>query len=74
MFNLHLTKDGSSVVRHGNFPIGGDENFVQSCIMFEFSLDISGEVEEPLGPNDVRMMLATVFAARICCYEFIGSK
>ena len=41
--------------------------------MFEFSLDISNEMEEPLGPNDVRMMLATVLAARICCYGVLES-
>lgn len=37
MFDLHLTEDGGSVIRHRNFSIGGDENFVQSwevCVSF----------------------------------------
>ena len=69
MVNLHLTKDGSSVVRHSNFSIGGNEDFVQSYggDTLEPSVDASIEIEKPLGPNDVRMMLATVLAASICC-------
>jgi hypothetical protein len=75
MLDLHLTKDSGSVVRHGNFTIGGDENFVQPYMVhLSFSLGISSEMEEPLGPNDVRMMLATVLAASICCCGFIGSR
>jgi len=33
MLDLHLTEDGSSVVRHGNFAIGGDENFVEPYVI-----------------------------------------
>ena len=34
MLDLHLTKDSSSVVRHGNLAIGGDENFVQPYAVY----------------------------------------
>lgn len=75
MVNLHLAEDRSSVVRHGDFSIGGNEYFVQSyAVCLSIPLIFQEGREEPLGPSDVRMMLATVLAARICCCEFIGSE
>ena len=31
MFDLHLAEDGCAVVCDGDVPVGGDEDFVETC-------------------------------------------
>ena len=46
MLDLHLTEDCGSIVRHGNFAVGGNEDFIQPYMVgiLESSVDVSMEI------------------------------
>lgn len=71
MLNLHLPKDRGAIVRHRDFTIGGYENLVQASRCESEYEVIENQWIKPRGPRDVRMMLATVRAARICDLQWI---
>ena len=64
VLNLHLAEDRRAVVCDGDVSIGGDKNFVEAW-RGQAKTDGRGR-RVPRGPSDVRMMLATVLAAKIC--------
>jgi hypothetical protein len=57
MFDLHLAKNGSTIVGHGNFTVRRDENLVKAWYICGVSSDLqrtsSWRKNLPRGPNDV---------------------
>ena len=73
MLDLHLRKNRSTIVRYSDVAIGRDENLVETYTRGnETDAFPEKNVLEcaPLGPRDVRIMFATVRAARMCDYIY----
>lgn len=67
MLHFHLAQYCRAIVRDGDLSVRRDEDLVQPYASVEFILSTLAveNVHVPLGPRDVRMILATVLAANI---------
>ena len=70
---LHLRKNGCAVVCNSDLAIWGNENLVETYARGNETDAFRMVLERaPLGPRDVRMIFATVRAARMFDYECIN--
>ena len=73
MLDLHLRENRSTIVRYSDVAIGRDENLVETYARGNETDAFRMVLERaPLGPRDVRMIFATVRAARMFDYECIN--